>query len=148
MTVSLIIENEKFANLENTSLIKIAEFTLSNLNIQDNDITIVLSDDETLQDINKTYLGHDFPTDVLSFEAKEVNPESGTDYLGDIIISVDRAIEQSANNKVSLMEELSTLIVHGILHLYGYDHADPVSEVDMFKLQGEILGLSKGNNLE
>jgi probable rRNA maturation factor len=103
------------------------------------DLTIVLSDDTQLQQLNLEYLGIDAPTDVLSFPAGETDPETGDLYLGDIIISVPRAALQANAAGHKTEQEVQLLIVHGVLHLLGHDHGELEEKARMWKAQGEIL---------
>jgi probable rRNA maturation factor len=103
------------------------------------DITIVLADDPQLQALNRDYLGMDAPTDVLSFPADETDPETGNRYLGDILLSVPRAEQQAKAGGHSLEAEAQLLVVHGVLHLLGHDHADVKEKARMWQAQGEIL---------
>jgi probable rRNA maturation factor len=112
----------------------------------DGDLTIVLTDDPQLQELNRDYLGIDTPTDVLSFPASETDPETDRRYLGDILISVPRAEEQARAAGHPLEAEAQLLTVHGTLHLLGFDHAGAADKARMWKAQGEILerlGLSE-----
>lgn len=112
----------------------------------DGDITIVLTDDAQLRELNRDYLGLDSPTDVLSFPASETDPETARRYLGDILISVPRAEEQARAAGHTLEAEAQLLAVHGTLHLLGHDHAEAAEKARMWKAQGEILeklGLSE-----
>lgn len=111
----------------------------------DADITIVLTDDEQLHELNKEFLGVDAPTDVLSFPASESDPETGTPYLGDILISIPRATEQAQASGHSVEAEVQLLVVHGTLHLMGHDHAEAEEKARMWAAQAEVmsrLGLS------
>ncbi len=103
------------------------------------DITVVLTDDAQLHELNRDYLGVDAPTDVLSFPASETDPETGARYLGDIIISIPRAEMQAHAAGHPLESEVQLLVVHGTLHLLGYDHAEPEEKSKMWKAQDEIL---------
>jgi probable rRNA maturation factor len=103
------------------------------------EITIVLTDDTRLHALNRDYLGIDAPTDVLSFPASETNPETGARYIGDILISVTRAQAQANAAGHPLESELQLLVVHGVLHLLGYDHAQAEEKAQMWKAQAEIL---------
>jgi probable rRNA maturation factor len=105
----------------------------------DGDLTIVLTDDEQLHRLNRDYLGVDVPTDVLSFPASETDPETGRRYLGDILVSVSRAEAQARAAGHSLVDEARLLVVHGVLHLLGHDHADVEEKAKMWKVQSEIL---------
>jgi probable rRNA maturation factor len=103
------------------------------------ELTLVLTDDEQLQAMNRTYLEIDAPTDVLSFSADFTDPDSQTRYLGDILISIPRAVEQAAANGQTAQAEVMLLAVHGVLHLAGYDHAEEEEKQRMWALQTEIL---------
>ena len=105
------------------------------------DLSIVLSDDEQLQTLNRQFLGIDAPTDVLSFPADEPepDPDSQVQYLGDILISYSRAVTQARAGGHALVDELQLLIVHGVLHLLGYDHATQDEKATMWAVQAEIL---------
>ncbi len=103
------------------------------------DISIVLTEDEQLHQLNLQYLGVDAPTDVLSFPAAETDPESGERYLGDILISVPRATQQAADAGHPLGDELQLLVVHGVLHLLGHDHAESEEKARMWAAQSAIL---------
>lgn len=103
------------------------------------DLTIVLSDDQQLHELNRQWMGVDAPTDVLSFPSDEIDPETGNRYLGDIVLSVERAAEQASAAGHSVEAETQLLIVHGVLHLLGHDHAEDEEKTRMWKAQGEIL---------
>lgn len=103
------------------------------------DLTVVLSDDAQLRELNCTYLGVDEPTDVLSFPASETDPETGARYLGDILISVPRAEAQARLAGHALEAEVQLLVAHGVLHLLGYDHTEPGEKSKMWTAQAEIL---------
>ena len=110
------------------------------------DLSIVLTDDARLQELNRDYLGIDAPTDVLSFPASETDPETGARYIGDILISVPRARSQADAAGHPIESEVQLLVVHGMLHLLGHDHAEPEEKARMWKAQSEILeALGLGN---
>lgn len=106
---------------------------------QNDDIAIAFVSDEDIQALNHSYRGIDAPTDVLSFLSEEVDPETGRLYLGDIIISLPRAKAQSQKAGHPIENELRLLIVHGVLHLLGYDHANPEEKTIMWQSQETIL---------
>ena len=103
------------------------------------DLTIVVSDDETLQRLNLEFMGIDAPTDVLSFPADFVDPDTKRRYLGDVVISLPRAQAQAPENGQSVQDELLLLAVHGILHLLGHDHGEPEEKERMWAAQSEVL---------
>jgi probable rRNA maturation factor len=109
-------------------------------------LSIVLTDNRRLRQLNRDYLGIDAPTDVLSFPASESDPETGAPYMGDILISIPYARKGAKQAGNSLEAEVQLLVVHGVLHLLGHDHAKPREKARMWKAQREILeslGLGK-----
>jgi probable rRNA maturation factor len=102
-------------------------------------LTVYLTDDSHIQEFNRQYLGIDSPTDVLSFPAAEHDPEQGHLYLGDILLSIPRAQEQSQKAGHALEAEIQLLIVHGVLHLLGHDHAEVEEKQRMWQAQAAIL---------
>lgn len=105
----------------------------------DGDITVVLADNARLQQLNREYLGVDAPTDVLSFPSSETDPDTGARYLGDILISIPRAAQQAKAAGDSLESELQLLVVHGVLHLLGHDHAGSAEKKRMWIVQSDVL---------
>jgi len=102
-------------------------------------LTVVLVGDERIQELNTQYRGVDAPTDVLAFPADFFDPDLDSQYLGDILISVPRAASQAEEREHSLTEELQLLVVHGLLHLAGYDHLEKAEKAEMWDLQARIL---------
>ena len=110
----------------------------------DAEVSFTLTDNEEIHRLNKKHRGIDRPTDVLSFPLIDFNTESiedteGTLYLGDIIISIDKAKAQAEEYGHSLERELGFLTAHSMLHLLGYDHMVPEEEKVVFAKQEEIL---------
>ena len=105
----------------------------------DCELSIILTNDVRLHELNLNYLGIDAPTDVLSFPASETDPETGAPYIGDILISIPRAQAQAESAGHPLEWEVQLLVVHGVLHLLGHDHAEPEEKARMWKAQAEIL---------
>jgi probable rRNA maturation factor len=103
------------------------------------DLTIALVDDARIQGLNRDFLGQDAPTDVLSFPADEPDPETGSLYLGDVIISVARAAEQARERRHTVEAEMQLLVVHGVLHLLGHDHAGTAERERMWAAQARVL---------
>lgn len=115
------------------------------------EVTITLTDNEAISDLNKTHRGIDAATDVLSFplisyeegkpdiQAADVNPETGKVSLGDIVISVEKAVEQAEAYGHSFERELAFLAVHGMLHLLGHDHETEPEEAAMLQKQEAVL---------
>ena len=111
------------------------------------DVSVVLTGDVEVKRLNKTYRHKDKTTDVLSFpllEGKKMRSGSGkTIPLGDVVISVPQTRRQSVEQGKPFKGELAVLLVHGILHLLGYDHVTKAQEKKMFGLQNRILGKFK-----
>ena len=107
----------------------------------DPDLTIVITDDERLRELNRQYLGLNEPTDVLAFPSKETDPDTGARYLGDVTISLPRAEQQAREAGHSLPDEVQLLVVHGVLHLLGHDHEKPEDKAHMWHAQRQILAL-------
>lgn len=103
---------------------------------------VIIVDNYYIHELNKDYRNIDRETDVITFaledEVEMVSPEE-TRVLGDIYISIDKAIEQAKEYGHSLLRELSFLAVHGFYHLLGYDHINPEEEAIMFQKQEEVL---------
>jgi rRNA maturation RNase YbeY len=117
----------------------IALQTLDILELVNSDVSIVLETNDQIQKLNKKYRNLDEPTDVLSFSFNETDPDTGSNYLGDVIISTQKVKKQAFDQGHSIKKELVTLIIHGILHLAGYDHSTGEEERNFFGLQSEIL---------
>ena len=125
-------------NLDLTKLDKVIKCTSEKLNIKDKYISIVFVNNEKIHEINKTYRNVDRPTDVISFAFLD-NFDIDDTSLGEIYISVDKIKEQAISYNHSELREECFLLVHGLLHLLGYDHMKKEDETVMFKLQEEIL---------
>jgi probable rRNA maturation factor len=112
------------------------------------EVSIVFTDSETVQKLNRDYRGVDEPTDVIAFQMlpqKETDlsfvlPPDGITRLGEIIISYPQAVEQAKEQGHSVDKELALLIIHGVLHLLGYDHEQPEEEKRMRGREQELLG--------
>lgn len=106
------------------------------------ELSVVLTDDSEIAELNESYRGKQGPTDVLSFSQLEGEGAASTT-LGDLVISVETAKRQAEEFGVSLHDELNRLMVHGVLHLFGYDHEN-VSDEEVLRMQtreAEILSL-------
>ena len=127
--------------VEKSILIQAAQKVLEFAKIADkSDLGIVIGSDTLLHRLNLKYRQVDSPTDVLSFPSGEVDPDTSDLYLGDVVISLPRAQSQAASEGHPLVEELQLLVVHGTLHLLGYDHAQAKEKKSMQVAQDKILG--------
>jgi probable rRNA maturation factor len=105
-------------------------------------LTIVVTGDETLRALNRTYLGVDASTDVLSFGGESpdfVSPPDSEVYWGDVLIAYPQAQAQAAAANHAIQAELALLVVHGVLHLLGYDHVRPEDKEVMWERQARVL---------
>lgn len=113
------------------------------------ELTLVISDDQEVTALNRQYRGVEGPTDVLSFPAQDPTPgfvsaPEMASYLGDIVIALPFTQRQAAELGRPLRDELRLLAVHGLLHLLGYDHAEPEEEAAMWARQDAILTTVSG----
>jgi probable rRNA maturation factor len=119
------------------------------------EVSLLLTDDDTIHELNRDYRGQDKPTDVLSFAQRDQRPDSppapsippnvpagAVETLGDVVISVETAARQAARHNVSLDDEMALLTVHGILHLLGYDDMTDEGAEEM-QTKERALGVRK-----
>jgi len=99
-------------------------------------VTVAFVSDRAMRELNRRWRGHTVTTDVLSFPADQDEFEkSEGSTLGDVVISVEQAARQAAENKLSLDDEIAQLILHGLLHLCGYDHARDNGEMNRLEMR-------------
>jgi len=104
------------------------------------EFTLSFVEPDEIKALNKAYRDVDEVTDVLSFEAGgEIDPETGKEYLGDIIICIKQAASQAERSGHSLENEIALLEIHGLLHLLGYDHIDKEDHDEMWSYQDMYL---------
>jgi len=140
MEVSIYNETEKNLEKELETVHEVLVHGIEKLKVGDVIFNVIIVDNPYIHNLNKEYRGIDRETDVISFaleDDKTFNPEIRV--LGDVYISIDKAISQSEEYGHSLLRELCFLAVHGMLHLLGYDHMKKEEEEVMFGLQEEIL---------
>jgi probable rRNA maturation factor len=117
----------------------------------DQEISLLFVDNKQIRELNRQYLNRDHPTNVISFSLREgdcghVNPH----LLGDIVISVERALQDAASGDLPLDDEIDFLLIHGMLHLLGYNH-EGIDENEAIKMRGKedaVFFLLKGYQLE
>lgn len=135
-------ENETNEKIENLSeLKKLIKYAIKYMKLDEVEFNVIFVDNNKIRELNKTYRNIDRETDVITFrlaDYENVVFENVT-ILGDIYISIDKARTQSIDYGHSYLRELSFLMIHGFLHLLGYDHMNEEDEKVMFKLQEEIL---------
>lgn len=142
MDISISYESAgSTANAHEADLLGVAEHLLNAFGLPEGELSVVLCDDAFIHPLNRDWRGKDKPTDVLSFAQREgegANPDDNV--LGDVIISVETATRQAEERGHPLGHELRVLLVHGILHLLGYDHEEDEEAEEMEALERDLLG--------
>ena len=131
MKIELYNNYQKEINFDFEKIIKDVETLNSNA-----EIALILVDIDEIHKINKEYRHKDYPTDVISFASDDEEDEN---YRGEIFLCVDKVYEQAKLYEHSNEREFAFLLVHGVLHLHGYDHMTEEDEKVMFAKQDEIL---------
>jgi probable rRNA maturation factor len=154
--VTIEIANESGVAVDELALASVARFALDRLRIHPlAELSVLLVDETAMTDLHVKWMDEPGPTDVLSFPMDELRPpstggahgsrtggeEPGPEpgLLGDVVLCPQVAAVQARQAGHSAQHEVELLCVHGILHLLGYDHADPEEEAEMFGLQAELL---------
>ncbi len=137
MIYNMIFDFDEHCHFEKT-IKEVLDKVASSVEISDAELSIKITDNEGITEYNEKYRELKGATDVLSFPFDGENPEGGN-YLGDIIISMDRVVSQAKELGHSTEKELMKLSVHGFLHLMGYDHKD--DDNSMEKIELEITGI-------
>ena len=126
--------------VDKSTLVKAAQVTLELVDHpKPLDVSIVVGSDRLLRELNHRYRQVDATTDVLSFPAGEIDPDTSDLYLGDVIVSLPQAQRQAASENHPIEDELQLLVVHGILHLLGYDHLKTADRKRMQAIQDTII---------
>ncbi len=145
--MSIEIANESGVDISEPDLVSVARFAIERMNVHPAaELSMVLVDLDTMADLHMRWMDLPGPTDVMSFPMDELEPggrpdgsEPGPSMLGDIVLCPEFAGAQADKAGHSLDQELALLTVHGVLHLLGYDHAEPEEEKVMFGLQNRLL---------
>ena len=147
--MSIEVLEESGAEVDVTRLSALSRFVLGRLRVHPQaELCIKLVDEPTIAELNERWMGKEGPTDVLAFPMDELrpglvgdDPEEGI--LGDLVLCPQVAARQAgsapAAGEHTAADEVDLLTVHGILHLLGYDHAEPEEHAEMFGLQGRLL---------
>lgn len=117
------------------------DFALKKLNIENVEFNVIFVNNNKIKELNNTYRNINSETDVISFALEDYDKSLYEDrrILGDIYISLEKAEEQANVYDHSLKREVLFLVIHGLLHLLGYDHMEKEEEIEMFKVQEDIL---------
>ncbi|SCX93860.1 rRNA maturation RNase YbeY [Alkaliphilus peptidifermentans] len=145
--MSLVVDNRQNTIIDESLIILIEKAVEESLKYEGWDssyeVSLSLVDNEEIQELNKTYRGKDYSTDVLSFPMVEDEYMVDTEekLLGDIVLSVEKALEQADEYGHSFNREVCFLVVHSMLHLMGYDHEIDSEKEIMRKKEEAILSL-------
>jgi probable rRNA maturation factor len=154
--MSIEIANESGIGVDEPALAALARFVLDEMRIHPlAELSVLLVDTPTIADLHQRWMGEEGPTDVLAFPMDELrppppgsdrgdrsrgsDPDSEPAVLGDVILCPEVATEQAREARRPVTEELELLCTHGILHLLGFDHAEPDEKATMFGLQDRLL---------
>jgi probable rRNA maturation factor len=133
------VENRQKRRLDRPRLERIAQMAMAAEGCpSDAELSVVIGDDEWIQDLNRTYLTRDAPTDVIAFP-QDMAPTDRVPLLGDVAISAETAARQAERLGHSFEEELSILLIHGILHLTGWSDETPAKRRRMMQRTAELL---------
>ena len=134
------IKNVSKSFLDKKTFSTVAKKVLSGENRKTDSVSLAFVDKKEIKKLNKKFRKKNKPTDVLSFELKDLTAQTGKGYLGEIVICPEVVKENAKKYKVSAKEEMLKVFVHGILHLCGYDHEKSKKEAEeMEKLQEKYL---------
>lgn len=146
--VHLQVDFDEEADIPTERLIAAAEWVLERHGAAEGtEMSLVISDDDEVRELNRQFRGIDAPTDVLSFPAEaepvpedvELDEDEANEYLGDLVLSLPYIRRQAAAEQHSVVEELLLAVIHGTLHLLGYDHDTPENQDAMWEAQAEAL---------
>jgi probable rRNA maturation factor len=143
--VSVEINNESGIQVDEAAIQRLVVYAFDHLNVHaDAELAIQMVDEGAMERLHIEWMDEPGPTDVLSFPMDELRPGSDDEptppgLLGDIVLCPQVAIGQAETAGHALMDELLLLTTHGLLHLLGFDHAEPDDEREMFGLQRDVL---------
>ncbi|MCG8916996.1 rRNA maturation RNase YbeY [Actinokineospora sp. PR83] len=145
--MSIEIANESGVAVDEASIVAAARFALDRMNVSAlAELSVLLVELDVMSDLHERWMDLPGPTDVMAFPMDELDSarrpdasDAGPALLGDIVLCPAFAKDQARTAGHSLLDELHLLTVHGVLHLLGYDHAEPAEEREMFTLQKRIL---------
>lgn len=143
--MSIEVNNESGVAVDEARVMRLAAYALAFMNVHpDAELAIQFSDEAVMEKLHLEFMDEPGPTDVLSFPMDELRPGTPDKLtppgmLGDIVLCPTIAAKQAEVAGHSTIEEILLLTTHGVLHLLGYDHAEPEEEREMFGLQRQIL---------
>ena len=136
--MNIELSNESEMSVNESAIISVAQFAMTRMGLHpDCDLAISIVDENRMSELHEEWMDLKGPTDVLSFPMDELTPHSpDPGIVGDIVLCPQFAQAQAKNG---LDAELNLLTIHGVLHCLGFDHAEPITEREMFELQESIL---------
>jgi probable rRNA maturation factor len=151
--MTIEVANESGVEVDEASLASVARHALDQLGVDPlAELSVLVVDVGTMSALHERWMGEAGPTDVLAFPMDELDtarspdePEPGPTLLGDVVLCPDHARRGARQAGHSLADELQLLTTHGVLHLLGYDHAEPEEEREMFGLQATLLESWRGS---
>ncbi|HEY4666150.1 MAG TPA: rRNA maturation RNase YbeY [Anaerolineales bacterium] len=139
MTLQILVEPGQAGTGFSQALRAAAEATLQDQGVEEAGLTVVLVDEAEISALNFQFAGMNEPTDVLSFPDGELDPDSSQVYLGDVIVCPPIALAGAARGHHTLLDELTLLTVHGVLHLLNHDHDREDDRARMWEAQTRIM---------
>jgi len=143
--MSIELNNESAIEVDEAAIQRLAAYALDYMHVHaDAELAIVFVDEAAMEQLHVQWMDEPGPTDVLSFPMDELRPGTEDDptppgLLGDIVVCPQVATAQAETAGHTPLEEMLLLVAHGVLHLLGFDHAEPEEEREMFGLQRDIL---------
>jgi probable rRNA maturation factor len=136
--ITVLLDDGGYADVPSAALEQAVHAAFAALGVEEGEVSLALLGDDTVSALHREHLGHDGPTDVLSFALYE----AGEPVLGDVYVGIEQAARQAAEAGVTLQEELIRLVVHGTLHVLGLDHPTDASEREaspMYRTQEALV---------
>lgn len=143
--MAIELNNESGIEVDEAAVQRLVVFALDQLHVhRDAELAVIFVDEAAMEQLHVQWMDEPGPTDVLSFPMDELRPGTEEDpapagLLGDIVVCPQVAMAQAESAGHSLLDEVLLLVTHGLLHLLGFDHAEPEEEREMFGIQRDIL---------
>jgi probable rRNA maturation factor len=134
-----VSDTQSHLRIDREALARLAATTLGAEGVQSASLSIALVDDATIRKINRDHLGHDWPTDVISFGLSHSGDRT---LAGELVVSAEMAATTARRVGVEAWHELALYVVHGLLHLCGYDDSEPAPRAQMRRREGELLAVA------
>lgn len=154
--MSVFFANESGAPVDETDLVGVVRFALDTWGVNPQaQVSLLAVDVQSMSDLNEQWMGEPGPTDVLAFPMDELTEHGswqatpaapGPALLGDVVVCPEVALAQATERSHPVAHELRVLAVHGVLHLLGYDHAEPDQQTQMFDRQNRLVAAWEARN--